>query len=142
MSQNLKVKLRDIPSMDILLNQNWVDHFLEELGREAVKAVLKEVIDSTREGILEGTLDGVDPEDIRKKAMVLLERKKDRSLKRVVNATGVIIHTNLGRSCLAGDAVKAVTEVSSFYNTLEYDLSRGQRGQRNDHVEWLLCQVT
>ncbi|HPI97120.1 MAG TPA: L-seryl-tRNA(Sec) selenium transferase, partial [Synergistales bacterium] len=142
MTGELKGKLRDIPSMDILLNRDWVDHFMEELGRDAVKSVLKEVIDSTRQGILEGSIDEVDPEEICRRALILLERKKDRSLKRVVNATGVIVHTNLGRSCLAEEAVKAVTEVSGFYNTLEYDLSRGQRGQRNDHVEWLLCQVT
>ena len=128
--------------MDILLNENWVHVYMEDLGRETVKNILKEVMDSIRKDVLEGKLAEIRSGMIRERATNMLQGKKERSLRRVVNATGVIVHTNLGRSCLADDAAKAVAEVSSFYNTLEYDLGLGHRGQRNDHVEWLLCQVT
>jgi L-seryl-tRNA(Ser) seleniumtransferase len=64
------------------------------------------------------------------------------SLRRVINATGVIVHTNLGRSVLADAAAAAVAEVASSYSTLEYDVDSGERGSRHAHVEQLLCRLT
>jgi L-seryl-tRNA(Ser) seleniumtransferase len=64
------------------------------------------------------------------------------SLRRVINATGIIVHTNLGRSVLSERAAAAVQEVASGYSTLEYDVAAGQRGSRHVHVESLLCRLT
>ena len=64
------------------------------------------------------------------------------SLRPVINGTGVVLHTNLGRACLSQRATNAVTAVARGYSTLEYDLAKGQRGSRHDHIETLVCQVT
>jgi len=71
----------------------------------------------------------------------LLERR-EISLKPVINATGIIIHTNLGRAPLAEEAIEAMTRVSAGYSNLEYDLKRGSRGSRNQHAEHMLCALT
>lgn len=71
-----------------------------------------------------------------------LKRKAQPSLRHVVNATGVIIHTNLGRSVLAQPAVEALIEVARGYSTLEYDLHTGERGSRHDHISGLIAQLT
>jgi L-seryl-tRNA(Ser) seleniumtransferase len=71
----------------------------------------------------------------------LLERRAS-SLKPVINATGIVIHTNLGRAPLAPEAIAAVSQVASGYSSLEYDLGAGKRGSRNEHVSELLCRLT
>jgi len=71
-----------------------------------------------------------------------LALKARRSLRRVINATGIVVHTNLGRSPLAETAIEAVAEVARGYSTLEYDLPSGQRGSRHVHVEELICRLT
>ena len=63
------------------------------------------------------------------------------SLRPVINGTGVVLHTNLGRACLSSRAAAGAAAVGA-YSTLEYDLEKGRRGSRHDHVESLLCQVT
>lgn len=68
--------------------------------------------------------------------------RRASSLKPVINATGIVIHTNLGRAPLAPEAIEAMVQVARGYSTLEYDLGEGQRGSRNAHVERLLCKLT
>ena len=75
-------------------------------------------------------------------AAEILEGWSRPHLRRVINASGVVIHTNLGRSLLADEAVDRVVEVARGYSTLEYDLASGTRGSRHDHVEALLCRLT
>jgi len=71
-----------------------------------------------------------------------LAAKSRRSLRPVINATGIVVHTNLGRSSLAEAAVEAVAEVARGYSTLEYDVASGERGSRHVHVEGLICRLT
>ena len=137
-----KHALRSLPAMDELLQQKFVRAYAQELGRETVKDLLKGIIDGIRKDILAGNLDNVDLNYINHMAESKIGKLCTRSLRKVINATGVVVHTNLGRSCLANQAVDAVREVAANYSTLEYDLEEGKRGQRNSHVEWLLCQVT
>ena len=84
-----------------------------------------------------------EPRDQTQK-QVLREARKllTRSLRPVVNATGVLLHTNLGRAPLAEEAVRALQEVSVGYSNLEFDLDRGKRGLRYEHVQGLLCSLT
>ncbi len=135
-------KLRSLPPMDILLQSPGVERFFSLLGRSTVKDVLSEVLSALRRDILNGEEVSPAAETVLEKALPILERRGRRSLISVVNATGVVVHTNLGRSCLAEEAVRAVTETASGYSTLEFDLDEGKRGHRSDHVEWLLCQMT
>lgn len=71
-----------------------------------------------------------------------LQAQSEPSLKHVINATGVILHTNLGRSALAPQAVTAVENAAKGYSTLEYDLATMQRGSRHSHCEELICTLT
>ncbi|HQK25426.1 MAG TPA: L-seryl-tRNA(Sec) selenium transferase, partial [Synergistaceae bacterium] len=134
--------LRSIPAMDQLLAAPWVEAVARDLGHEAVKAVFSDVVGEIREDLRQGRRASVDRAFLDAEAQRRCFLRCRSSLHRVVNATGVVIHTNLGRSCLHAEAVEAVREVAEAYSTLEYHVERGERGHRNDHVEWLLCQVT
>lgn len=134
--------LRSLPPMDELLENEWLFPYYQELGRVTVKEILSELMSVIRKNVIEGKVKTVTMSYIRTGAETILESRRKTSLQKVVNATGVVVHTNLGRSCLASAAVEAVTQVASGYSTLEYNLEKGKRGQRNEHVEWLLCQVT
>ena len=134
--------LRAIPAMDQLLAAPWVEHVVQDLGHDAVKAVFSDVVGEMREGLRKGTVATVDRTFLDAEARRRCLARRRSTLHRVINATGVVIHTNLGRSCLHSEAAAAVQEVAETYSTLEYDLAQGERGHRNDHVEWLLCQAT
>ncbi|AER66872.1 L-seryl-tRNA(Sec) selenium transferase [Thermovirga lienii DSM 17291] len=142
MKPEINKLLREIPSMDELLARSWVAPYEEKLGRNTVKSVFADVIGEYRKEILKGTKKGINVPELEKEVIKRLERYKRNSLRRVINATGVVVHTNLGRSCLSEEVIKAVSEVARGYSNLEYDLEKGERGQRLDHVEWLLCQLT
>ena len=142
MQEQIQSAMRKIPSMDKLLAQPWVAGFESELGRETVKSIIAEVLAKQREKILKDPDTAFDADSIARAAKKVLSGKANRSLRRVVNATGVVIHTNLGRSLLADAAIAAVADVAGHYNTLEYSPVEGCRGQRNEHVEWLLCRLT
>jgi len=128
--------------MDLLLSIPELGPYFSSLGRETVKSVLSETLKVMRDKIINGEDTVPSPEAVFALAFPELKAKKTGSLRRVVNATGVVVHTNLGRSCLAREAMDAVTAVSGSYSTLEYDLSEGRRGHRTDHVEWLIRVIT
>jgi L-seryl-tRNA(Ser) seleniumtransferase len=142
MDQNQRNMLRQLPAMDEVLSLREISIFEKTLGRKAVKSVVSEVIGDVRKSILVGKTCSVSLETIQAEIKERLAKYSSPSLDRVVNATGVVVHTNLGRSCLAPQAVEAVNQTATHYSTLEYDVRSGERGQRNDHVEWLLCQLT
>ncbi|GAB1427769.1 L-seryl-tRNA(Sec) selenium transferase [Aminivibrio sp.] len=135
-------KLRSLPPMDGLLQSPGAERFFSLLGRTTVKDILSEVLSDLRRDLLNGAEISPTAEKVLERALPVLEKRCRRSLLSVVNATGVVVHTNLGRSCLAPEAVQAVAEAASGYSTLEFDLDGGKRGHRSDHVEWLLCRAT
>ncbi|HEY3552297.1 MAG TPA: L-seryl-tRNA(Sec) selenium transferase, partial [Solirubrobacterales bacterium] len=104
-------------------------------------AAAREAIDAAREAVLGGE-PAPSHEEISASAADRLARLSNPSLRRVINATGVVLHTNLGRAPLAPAAVAQVTEVAAGYSNLEYDLERGERGSRGAHVEDLLCGLS
>jgi L-seryl-tRNA(Ser) seleniumtransferase len=127
--------LRELPSVDTLLRGPGGAALVEEHGRAAaVEALRAALADARRSGTARGEPELVD--DARRG----LERPP--SLRRVLNATGVIVHTNLGRAPLAEAAVERVAQVAGGYSTLEYDLAEGRRGSRHDHLSPLLAQLT
>ena len=134
--------MRNIPSMDKLLALPQIAEFEEKLGRETLKALLTDLLAAQRAKIIKNRDTAFDANTVAADAKRLLSRRARHSLRKLVNATGVVIHTNLGRSLLAAEAIEAVNEVAGAYSTLEYSLDEGARGQRNDHVEWLLCRLT
>ena len=135
--------LRSMPSMDELLNAPWTAEFSARMGREQVKKIIAEACDDIRRKLRSGINDNTSVSELTvNHAIVLLHQKSSSTLKPVVNATGVVIHTNLGRAPLAPEALKAVDAIATRYNTLEYSPEKGERGGRNTHIEWLICQIT
>jgi L-seryl-tRNA(Ser) seleniumtransferase len=123
------VRLRDLPSVD-------------ELAREsddplAVDAA-RRVIDLAREEIQAGA----DPGDLAARLREELAEARRPGLQRVLNATGVVVHTNLGRAPLAEEALARVVDAARGYSNLEYDLAEGARGSRQDHVAAILRRLT
>ncbi len=134
--------MRQIPSMDEILSADWVPQMEARMGRDAVKSIIAEVIGYTRQKIRHGEIDTFSLEGLLKEAEDLCASRSVPQLIPLINATGVVVHTNLGRSLLHPEAVEQVRQIASQYNTLEYNLREGERGHRHSHVEWLLCQLT
>ncbi len=140
--EDIKQKLRAIPGMDVLLAQDWARPWIERAGRETVKRVINGELTAVRRRMLAGQEEDASPERIREACLGALTEAERPNLRRVVNATGVVIHTNLGRSLMAAEAVRAMGCAARGYSNLEYNLAQGVRGQRNVHVEGLICDLT
>lgn len=138
--------LRALPSVEEAL-QAGIPAAADHVARGAVLEAIRMALSRAREMVLECAEEKLE-EVARDRAQWLkwLEKETLRllgpSLRPVVNATGVIVHTNLGRSVLAQRAVAAVAEVASRYSNLEYDLENGKRGSRQSHLENLLQRLT
>ena len=133
---------RMLPSVDSLLDAltGQVD-----APRTLVRDLVNEFLDDCRQGIRDGSIATEDDLALDNLLPGLEAFVQDRSrphFRRVLNATGVVIHTNLGRSLLAESAARAVYEACAHYSNLEFNLETGLRGSRYSHVEELLCKVT
>ena len=138
-----KSLLRDIPKVDDLLRSPTLAHLFADAPRVSVTEALREELDNIRKNILDGALDALPcTEDILSSAAERARLKSRPSLRGVINGTGVVLHTNLGRACLAKEAVDAVINAATGYSTLEYDVASGSRGERYSHVERLLSRLT
>ena len=141
-SQSPHDKLRSLPQVEEVLHDASLEALTESVPRDLVCDAVRTSIDEARQAILAGSdADTSIPSIVRATRMRLLALNRP-SLRRVVNASGVIIHTNLGRSVLAPAAVQAVNEVASGYSTLEYDTNAMARGSRHSHCEQLICALT
>jgi L-seryl-tRNA(Ser) seleniumtransferase len=127
--------LRDLPSVDALLRTGAGEALVDEHGRQAVVGTLRAVLAEARAA-------GQVPDQQRLLETTARRLGRPPSLRPVLNATGVIIHTNLGRAPLAEVAIRRVHEVAAGYSTLEYDLAAGGRGSRHDHLSDLLSSLT
>lgn len=135
--------LRQIPKVDDLLRLPALNTLAAETGTSAVTEAVRRTLDRLRADILVGTVTEL-PSTEALCAQISASCRASRlpSLRGVINATGIVLHTNLGRACLSDRALAAAREVSQGYSTLEYDLTAGERGQRYAHVEPLLCRLT
>jgi len=134
--------LRALPNTDDVLAHPSLADSLESLPRAVVLDAVRASIDGARARILAGEDVRFDAGDAALEAAGRAALASRPSLRRVINATGIIVHTNLGRSVLSDAAVKAVAEVATHYSTLEYDVESGERGSRHVHCEQLLCRLT
>jgi L-seryl-tRNA(Ser) seleniumtransferase len=123
------MELRDLPS---------VDELARGLDDPLAVAVARSVLDRAREEIRAGA----EPGDLAEQLASALRLVRAPSLRRVLNATGVILHTNLGRAPLAAEAIEQVVETARGYSNLELDLDDGARGSRQDHAAALLRRLT
>lgn len=139
---NVHEALRALPAVDALLNSDAAAQLIAQYGRQATTVALRDTLDSLRQGIRAGETVATDSTSVLTQATAALSRQFRPSLQAVINATGVIIHTNLGRAPLSEAAQAAVAEMAAQYNTLEFDLDSGKRGSRLHHAGDLLCDLT
>jgi L-seryl-tRNA(Ser) seleniumtransferase len=134
--------LRALPSVDYLLKQPAIASLLDEQPRGELVRAIRAVLDERRAAIRAGQ---TPPLDVPGFALDVREQLYARALphlRRVINATGIVLHTGLGRAPLATEAVEAIAEVAGGYSNLELDLETGQRGDRHEHCRALLRELT
>ena len=137
-----KELLRKLPKIDELLKNDIIQNELKETQRVLIVDSLRESIEKYRKYILEDKMQDFEEDDVLNYALGLLLKKKKNNLRRVINATGTVIHTNLGRSILSKKAVENAIEIAGRYNNLEYDIESGKRGSRYSHIEKLITKIT
>ena len=143
----MKELLRQLPSVDEILKENRAKQWLETHPRILVLEAVRTAIDKQRKAILQSAEKGegrqtVALSEVLDQAETVLHELSEPSLRPVINATGVIVHTNLGRSPLSEKAIQRVVEISRSYSNLEYDITAGERGKRHVHVEGILKRLT
>ena len=132
--------LRSIPAADVLLRAPSLEAAARAHGGAAVLGAVRAELDALRASVLHGEARAIPPRpDLCAAALQRLRTGQTMRLRHVVNATGVALHTNLGRAPLADAACTAVQEAASNYTNLEYTLETGARGSRTAAVEELLC---
>ncbi|MFO7578465.1 MAG: L-seryl-tRNA(Sec) selenium transferase [Pelovirga sp.] len=139
--------LRHLPAVDRVLREEPLRQLSRQLSQELLAAAVQAQIDTLRQRLRSAEEPAVDPADlapgaIAAAAAVTCRRQLQPSLRRVINATGTLLHTNLGRAPLAAPALRAIADVAAGYSTLEMDMASGKRGERYSHVEELLTQLT
>lgn len=136
-------RLRALPSVDEVLGYEAVKELAEVYPRWALVDSVRDVLEGKRGEILQGKeMEAFDERLLTQKVSEVLHNRFAPTLRRVINATGVILHTNLGRSLLANRAMERAQEVATHFCNLEYDLKGGLRGDRQIHLQPLLHELT
>ncbi|HUI45483.1 MAG TPA: L-seryl-tRNA(Sec) selenium transferase [Nitrospirota bacterium] len=143
----MKELLRQLPSIDDILKEDRTLAWLETYPRVLVLEAIRTAVDRRRKAILQSAAKEADRKApslnaVLDDAEVILRELSEPSLRPVINATGVVVHTNLGRSILSEKALRRIAEVSRSYSNLEYDILAGERGKRYVHVESTLRRLT
>ena len=142
---NKNLLFRSIPKVDILLEEQEIQDLIDAYGRELVMDVIREEMDALR------TFIGKCEEEEKAKAQIgMLTQNIKRhagklhepNMKMVINGTGTVLHTNLGRAPISKEHVERLAGIVSGYSNLEYNLEAGARGERYSHFEKLLCKQT
>jgi len=142
---NKNLLFRSIPKVDILLEEQEIQDLIDVYGRELVMDVIREEMDALR------TFIGKCEEEEKAKAQIgMLTQNIKRhagklhepNMKMVINGTGTVLHTNLGRAPISKEHVERLAGIVSGYSNLEYNLEAGTRGERYSHFEKLLCKLT
>ncbi len=137
----MQQELRKLPSVDRLLQEPSVAVLSAQWGHDLTVNAVRQTLEQTRQAIQQGDVCP-SPQDLAHTVGETLARHLRPTLCPAINATGVVIHTNLGRAPLSADARAAMNAVALGYSNLEYDLEAGKRGSRYVHAEELLCRLT
>jgi len=140
-----KFSLRDLPPVDRILSHPEVVFLLKQFNRDYVVQRLRHLLDALRQTVRQGTnlrAQDLSAESIIAQLKSALSSRGEPRLLRVVNATGTILHTNLGRAVLADEAVEAAVRAGRHPVNLEFDLATGKRGRREENVESLVLDLT
>ncbi len=134
-------ELRRLPSVDKLISEERIRQLREIYTHELIVDVVRQRLEESRLAIMRG-ISCPSSDEIVDSICSRLQMLAQSSLRPVINASGVILHTNLGRAPLSKEATTAMELVAADYCNLEFDLDSGARGSRNVHIEQLLCQLT
>jgi len=139
--------LRKIPAIDKIINSSEFNKYRDKYPKDLLIQCIKDEVDDLRKQILNSSEDKlykieISREIVLKGAVKKARRLLEPSLRRVINATGTVIHTNLGRAPLSSKIREHLWEVAGRYSTLEYDVEQGTRGSRYSHIESILCRLT
>ncbi len=134
--------LSSLPKVDEILRSNQGMEWLKTYPRRYIIHAIREVIDLRRKEILKGLTSDTSEEYTMAEIENIIGRLSSYSLRSLINATGIVIHTNLGRSLLSERALENIRRVAGSYSNLEYDLKEGKRGKRYTHVKRILREVT
>jgi L-seryl-tRNA(Ser) seleniumtransferase len=137
-----KKLLSSLPSVDEIVKSKEGTEWQKKYPRVYVIRSIREIIQKQREIILAGKYEAADLSDILPEIERRIEKLSGFSLQPVINATGVVIHTNIGRSVLSEEIMRRVSMIAAGYSNLEYDIDRGERGKRYNHVRELLREIT
>jgi L-seryl-tRNA(Ser) seleniumtransferase len=136
--------IQKIPKVDKLYQKLSFMQPFKEIPRPIIIQAIQMTLDECRQGVLNGHYNEKDLDEscVIQKVKFMLSKALKPNLQAVINATGIIVHTNLGRSLLASSALDQIIQVSCHYSNLEYNLETGKRGQRYQLVESLICSLT
>ncbi len=144
--ENNKNLFRHIPKVDEILEDTEVKEKLNSVPRKIVLNSIREELDLFREEIKNNLLSEEEViekrENIVRNILIRIEDKNTYALRRVINGTGVVIHTNIGRSLISREVMDNVYEIATNYSNLEYDLSTGERGSRYSHLKEIISEIT
>lgn len=132
--------LRAIPQVEKLVQESGISSFIKDIGRNQVTKAIRSGIEEFRDAIIKGEASA--PELLKSKIIEKCLFKRSEKLQRVINCTGVIIHTNLGRAPLGSDILEKLKENISGYCNLEYHIPTMKRGKRGGFAEELVCELT
>ena len=142
---NKNLLYRSIPKVDVLLENQAIQEMIERYSRDSVMEAIRAEMDNLR-----AFIGGCDEEDKAKEQIALLvshigdavEKMHTPNMKKVINGTGTILHTNLGRAPISREHMRKAFDIVTGYSNLEYNLEKGRRGERYSHFEKLLCKIT
>ena len=142
---NKNLLYRSIPKVDVLLENQAIQEMIERYSRDSVMEAIRAEMDNLRVFI-----GGCDEEDKAQEQIALLvsrigdavEKMHTPNMKKVINGTGTILHTNLGRAPISREHMRKAFDIVTGYSNLEYNLEKGRRGERYSHFEKLLCKIT
>jgi len=150
-AMSIEEALRAIPSVNEMLEEEEAKSLISGYGRKAVLERVRITLDETKK-LLHGKQDFMEkehlyePRDVKEFILrdlkLRIDREKLKGLKKLINATGIILHSNLGRAPLPREAIECMTEIAGGYCNLEFDLAEGVRGSRHSHLEELLSHLT
>ncbi|MCB9482064.1 MAG: L-seryl-tRNA(Sec) selenium transferase [Desulfobacteraceae bacterium] len=145
LSEDKKKRLKEIPGIDTLILKIKNDFSVKDVPESLISKKSKEFVENLRKDIVSGKYDSqkeIDTDETAVKIYKTILKAHEPNFKRVINATGVVVHTNLGRSLLAKEAAEFVLERATGFSNLELDLKTGKRGLRYSLVEDLVCEIS
>ena len=142
MDRALSTRLRNLPSVAAVLDTRAAAPLVERFGRKSATEAIRAALEDARSALLARPSPAPSAEDVAREGLARLEAADVSSLRPLFNLTGAVLHTNLGRALIAESAVEAAVAAMRDAVALEFDLGAGGRGERDDHIRALVCELT